>query len=70
MTREEVKQAIKDKTWLVYSSRSPTKPFLARANYVEISTSVYITSIEGATWYAVMGYLRIATPNDMLKYGE
>ena len=76
MTWEELEAAVKDKTWLVHEGIG-VPAFLVRATKVyKIGFDRYDFDVcvkgftETNTGITRPECLRIATPNDMLKYGE
>ncbi len=75
MTYEELVKAQKDQEWLVCNADAQIR--LVRAKRTrrpeEVSTHYWDATLcdtEGVEFYADVGNLRLATPNDMLKYGE
>lgn len=80
MTGEDVQKAYEEKTWLfVENLYVPDWTGLVRAatpntgltpNEKLCDRRVYVKNTEGASWWAPLKCLCLATPNDMLKYGE
>lgn len=78
MTREECEKAHEDGTWLVW--RTLTRSALpmelvrvvskTRTMWLVVGTIRLATGKENDQWLTGAANLRIATPNDMLKYGE
>lgn len=65
MTNDEVEQAIDNGTWLV------RKNVLVRAfGIANDDNGEYTVNVSPGWPWVLVSELRIATPNDMLKYGE
>ncbi len=73
MTYEEVLKAAEEKTWLVVKTEDPPPPPTWSSAYVIRADRLHI-GYHGAygpkNAYASFRYFSLATPNDMLKYGE
>lgn len=74
MTKEEAKKAYKEGTWLVWNSDRTRgyEPQLCRVQEVldhYTSGPLFQIDIGATTLMCTVNQLRIATPNDMLKYG-
>ena len=70
MTRAEVEKAYEEGTWLAYDSPFERETVcLAKITLIEDLDNV-IVRVDGLACYASISNLRIATPNDFLKYGK
>ncbi len=66
MTEEEIRKAMEEGTWLVAYNK-----YLARADRLWRFADVWGTGPpQAADFMCYAKNLRVATPNDMLKYGE
>lgn len=68
MTEEEAEKVHKEKTWLVWEHYSG--PRLVRVGRLDNPVRYFVRDKKGVRWSVDGGDLHIATPNDMLKYGE
>ncbi len=71
MTREELIQAMEDGTWLVYT-KCLCRVQRSSVNYQHVSEGdhVWVTGPKVGHMLVTFGEVRVASPNDMLKYGE
>ncbi len=80
MTEEALEKAMKEGTWLACTTWGDCclvrviRVSKQSGDYGDIAGSVrtvkVVRCIDNAFWWAYRSALRIATPNDMLKYGE
>lgn len=69
MPKEELKQAHRERTWLVWEVWHDHD--LVRVEKYQLEHGrVFVVLQNGDGYHVAPSNLRIATPNDMLKYGE